>query len=88
MIRSTGDPAEQAGSPANTTIRKEHAPRGLTPSLKLRRRHCDRALHGRKLPHYLHPMAMHRSYAASHKGLRNILGQFSLLAGRTATVSL
>jgi len=28
-------------------------------------------------------MAMHRSYAASHKGLRNILGQFSLLAGRT-----
>ncbi len=34
-------------------------------------------------PPYLHPMAIHRSYAASHKGLRNILGQFSLLAGRT-----
>jgi len=28
-------------------------------------------------------MSKEKSYAASHKGLRNILSQFSLLAGKT-----
>jgi hypothetical protein len=33
-------------------------------------------------------MQKHKSYAAPHKGLRNILGQFSLLAGNTNYTSL
>jgi hypothetical protein len=33
-------------------------------------------------------MQIHKSYAAPHKGLRNILGQFSLLAGNTNYANL